>query len=136
PHSNRAEKVPVRIFHREGDETVHVNQKLMPPIDSRFISLGRYRFTKGNQWFVMLSTDGANGHVVADAVQFLPEALADKEIEKKPKGERSEPSGSNLQQLEARLKSLEKNAPERPIAMAVADSDKIADMHVCIRGIV
>src|SRR5262249_26315179 len=29
PHTNRADKVPVRIFHREGDETVHVNQKLM-----------------------------------------------------------------------------------------------------------
>src|SRR4029079_4403411 len=31
---------------------------------------------------------------------------------------------------------LEKSAPERAMAMAVADSDKIADMHVCIRGIV
>jgi hypothetical protein len=137
PHSNRADKVPVRIFHREGDETVHVNQRLMPPIDSRFISLGRYRFTRGSQWFVMLSTDGANGHVVADAVQFLPEAIADKESAQKPRGEGTpEPLGSNLADLESRLKSLEKSAPERPIAMAVADADKIIDMHVCIRGIV
>ncbi|MBI3824152.1 MAG: DUF1553 domain-containing protein, partial [Planctomycetes bacterium] len=136
PHTNRADKVSVRIFHREGDDTVFVNQRLVPPIDSRFISLGRYRFTKGNQWFVMLSTDGANGHVVADAVQFLPEALADKEAPK-PKDERGKPLGSvNLADLEARLKTLEKKAPERPIAMAVADADKIIDMHVCVRGIV
>ncbi len=137
PHANRADKVPVRIFYRDGDETVHVNQKLRPPIDGRFISLGRYRFTKGSQWFVMLSTDGANGHVVADALQFLPEAIADKQEALKPKGEGSEPLGSTaLADLEAQLKSLEKIAPERPIAMAVADGDKIADMHVCIRGIV
>ncbi|MSQ96097.1 MAG: DUF1553 domain-containing protein [Gemmataceae bacterium] len=136
PSSNRADKVPVRIFHREGDDTVFVNQKQRAPIDNRFISLGRYRFTKGNQWFVMLSTEGANGHVVADAVQFLPEAIADKQEALKPKVEPREPLGSNLADLEARLKQLGKSSPERPIAMAVADGDKIGDFHVCIRGIV
>jgi hypothetical protein len=137
PHANRADKVQVRIFHREGDDTVFVNERLMPPIDARFVSLGRYRFTKGNQWFVMLSTDGANGHVVADAVQFLPEALADKELAAKTPKNTKEPTDKlNLADLEARLKQLEKQAPERPMAMAVAEGDKIADMHVCIRGIV
>ena len=138
PSTNRADKVEVRIFHRDGDETVYVNQRQQPPIDGRFISLGRYRFTKGNQWFVMVTTEKANGHVIADAVQFLPEALADKLNETvKPKGERSEPLGSkNLAELESQLKQLEKSAPQRQMAMAVADGDKIADMHVCIRGIV
>ena len=139
PSTNRADKVAIRIFHREGDDTVHINQKLRPPIDGRFVSLGRYRFTKGSQWFVMVTTDGANGHVIADAVQFLPEALADKEGISKPKGEQREPLGSNKQslpELEAKLKQLEKSAPERPMAMAVADGDKIGDFHVCIRGIV
>jgi len=137
PNANRADKVAVRVFHREGDDTVHVNQKLMPPIDGRFISLGRYRFTKGSQWFVMVTTDGANGHVVADAVQFLPEELAkDPPMVKapvQPKGSEKMPS---LAELDARLKQLEKSAPVRPMAMAVSEGDKIADMHVCIRGIV
>jgi hypothetical protein len=138
PNANRANKVEVRVFHRDGDDTVYINQKQMPPIDSRFVSLGRYRFTKGSQWFVMVSTEKANGHVVADAVQFLPEALADKLIAApKPKGDSNEPAGSStLADLEAKLKQLEKSAPERAVAMAVAESDKIADMHVCIRGIV
>jgi hypothetical protein len=137
PNPNRADKVAVRIFHREGDETVYVNQKLMPPIDGRFVSLGQYRFTKGSQWFVMVTTDGANGHVIADAVQFLPEELAKEAPMLKtpiqPKGDDKLP---NLAELESRLKQLEKIAPARPMAMAVADGDKIADMHVCIRGIV
>lgn len=135
PSTNRADKVAVRIFHREGDDTVHVNQKQRPPIDGRFVSLGRYRFTKGSQWFVMVTTDGANGHVIADAVQFLPEALADKPAAKQESP--IEPKGAvDLATLESRLKQLEKSAPERPTAMAVAEGDKIADMHVCIRGIV
>jgi hypothetical protein len=139
PHVNRADKVQVRIFHREGDDTVYVNQKQQPPIDGRFISLGRFRFTKGNQWFVMLSTDGANGHVVADAVQFLPEAIADKQLAAQtPKvSKQSTDVGKlSLAELEAQLKSLEKNTPQRSMAMAVADGDKIGDFHVCIRGIV
>src|SRR5262249_15327699 len=74
PHTNRATRVPVRIFHADGEETVRVTQRLMPPIEGRFVSLGRYRFEQGSQWFVMLSTAGTDGHVVADAVQFLPEA--------------------------------------------------------------
>jgi hypothetical protein len=139
PYANRADKVQVRVFHREGDDTVFVNQKQQPPIDGRFISLGRFRFTKGNQWFVMISTEGANGHVVADAVQFLPEAIADKQLAAQALKEAKEPSlarPANLAELEARLKALEKSAPQRPMAMAVADGDKIGDFHVCIRGIV
>jgi hypothetical protein len=136
PSTNRADKVAVRIFHREGDDTVHVNQKLRPPIDGRFVSLGKYRFTKGSQWFVMVTTEGANGHVIADAVQFLPEELIEKNTAKSG-GERSEPAGSmSLAALEAELKKLEKSAPDRPMAMAVAEGDKIGDFHVCIRGIV
>src|SRR5207245_5770831 len=73
PHENRASNVPVRIFHADGDVTVTVNQRQTPPIDGRWLSLGRYRFEQGMQWFVMVSTDGANGHVIADAVQFLPD---------------------------------------------------------------
>jgi hypothetical protein len=137
PHVNRADKVQVRVFYRDGDETVFVNQRLRPPIDGRFVSLGRYRFTKGNQWFVMVSTDGANGHVVADAVQFLPEALADKQLADRTPKTSKEPSSTgklSLAELDAQLKQLEKKAPERQLAMAVADGDKISDMYVCVRG--
>src|ERR1019366_6301965 len=135
PFANRADKVAVRIFQREGDETVSVNQKQQPPIDGRFVSLGRFRFTKGSQWFVMVSTEGANGHVVADAVQFLPEELAKQQVAARaPKTGTKPATKRSLPELEADLKRLIANAPERPIAMAVADGDKIADFHICIRG--
>src|SRR6185369_11587805 len=53
------------------------------------------------------------------------------------KGEQREPLGSNnVADLEAKLKQLEKSAPARATAMAVAESDKAGDFYVCIRGIV
>src|SRR5262249_19459186 len=135
PHTNRATNVPVRIFHADGEETVHVNERQVPPLDGRFVSLGHYRFEKGNQWFVMLSTEGTNGHVVADAVQFLPE---DAPVEKKPavppgpgaKGLRPAP---HLKRMEAELKRLQASGPERPVAMAVAEA-KGEDCSICVRG--
>jgi hypothetical protein len=145
PHQNRATKVGVRVFHTDGDNTVFVDQRKAPPIDGRWVSLGRYRLEQGNQWFVMLTTEGANGHVVGDAVQFL---IDDDDDDKKPapKATRVSPpvaggkaapvgkGGPTLQELEAQLKKLEQRAPQRPTAMAVADGDKIDDFYVCIRG--
>jgi hypothetical protein len=87
----------------------------------------------------MVTTDGANGHVIADAVQFLSEDdlkhLGSKEEVKdlQPKKEGA-PKGKTLAQLEAELKRLEKLAPERPTAMAVGEGEKIDDFYVCIRG--
>ncbi|MCI0642327.1 MAG: DUF1553 domain-containing protein [Gemmataceae bacterium] len=134
PHTNRATKVPIRVFHADGDETVYVNQQKPPPIDGRFVSLGRYRFEPGNQWFVMISSEKTNGHVVADAVQFLPD-----DVEAKPAvAERTKkdklPADADSQALEAELKRLEKTGPSRHTAMAVADAEKIDDFYVCVRG--
>ena len=68
------------------------------------MSLGKYRFEQGNQWFVMVATDGADGHVIADAVQFLPE---DAVVETK-KAARTKPvqapAPMDLKGLEAELK--------------------------------
>ena len=138
PHANRASKVPVRIFHADGEVTVRVDQRKTPPIDGRFISLGKFRFEAGDQWFVMVSTDGADGFVVADAVQFLSEK--DLAAKHQPEAQAREPANAASsktapsQTLEAQLKALEANGPKRLMAMAVEDAAKVEDCHVCIRG--
>jgi hypothetical protein len=133
PHQNRATKVGLRVFHADGENTVYINQRETPPIDGRFVSLGKYRFEQGNQWFVMVLTEKANGHVVADAVQFLPEDLIE---EKKPAAKKDDAKDSvpDSRALEADLKKLLAQAPERPTAIAVGESDQMIDLHVCIRG--
>jgi Protein of unknown function (DUF1553)/Protein of unknown function (DUF1549)/Planctomycete cytochrome C len=124
---DRASKVAVRVFHTDGDDTIYIDQKKDPDIDGRFVSLGKFHFSKGNQWFVMLSTEGANGLVVADAVQFIPEEPLDL----------AEPSKAPpLKRLEENLRKLIASGPQRPQAMGLADKKKAADAWICIRGIV
>jgi len=71
-HQNRAANVPVRIYHDGGVTEVAVNEQIKPFINSVSISLGSYHFTLGVPAVVEVSNDGANGYVVADAVQFIP----------------------------------------------------------------
>lgn len=72
PNRNRASKVPVVIVHKEGKETVTVNQQKVPPIDGAWVSLGQFHFEKGKAGHVEISNAGVDGFVVIDAVQFLP----------------------------------------------------------------
>jgi hypothetical protein len=134
PHENRANKVAVHVFHTDGDTTVFVNQKKTPPIENRWISLGKFRFEEGSQWYVMVTTEGANGHVVVDAVQFLSEDDLRKTELTAPLPQSGLPDEVKLSRLETELKRLEAAAPERPIAMAVGEGDKIGDTHICVRG--
>jgi hypothetical protein len=70
PHGNRARAVPVTIHHAEGEATVRVDQRKEPPVARAFVSLGAFRF--GVRGVVVVSNAGTTGHVIADAVQFVP----------------------------------------------------------------
>lgn len=72
PNPNRATNVPVTIVHAGGKMTVTVNQQKTPPLDKAFVSLGTFRFEKGKAGYVEISNQDVNGHVIIDAVQWLP----------------------------------------------------------------
>lgn len=69
---NRATNAAVEIRHADGESEVLVNQRKTPPLDERFISLGKFPFQKGEPAAVIVSNRDANGHVIADAVQVIP----------------------------------------------------------------
>jgi len=69
-NGNRATNVPVKIHHADGVAVKTVNQRLKPQIDELFQSLGSYRFADTGR--VEIGTQGTDGHVILDAVQFLP----------------------------------------------------------------
>ncbi len=71
PGENRAENVPVTVFSADGEKLLHVNMRKSPPIEGRWISLGHCRCEAAGQNFVLVANEGTNGHVIADAVQFL-----------------------------------------------------------------
>jgi len=69
-NGNRAKKVPVLIQHADGLATKSVNQQESPRIDGLWSAVGKYRFE--DQAVVTITNEGADGHVVVDAVQLLP----------------------------------------------------------------
>ena len=71
-NGNRATNVPVVIHHAEGDKTVLVNQKKVPPIDKLFVSLGEFDFSADAPAAVTISNKSTDGYVIIDAVQWLP----------------------------------------------------------------
>lgn len=74
PNPNRAANVQVSTQHADGLSSRIVNQRQEPPIDKSFISLGTFRFEAGQPAWVEIKNDGANGHVIADAIQLLPQS--------------------------------------------------------------
>jgi len=70
--NNRAGAVPVTIVHADGADVVRVDQTPPPPLDGLAIALGRFRFTPERPAEVRIANEGTTGHVVADAVQWLP----------------------------------------------------------------
>ncbi len=130
---DRADNVPVTIFHADGEETVRVNQRDTPPIGGRFISLGQYRFEANGEGYVLISNEGTSGFVVVDAVQFIPV----QELAKAQSGaanEVAQKAAAEVKRMEAELKQLREQGPDRPQAMSVRDDDTISDTQIHIRG--
>ncbi len=71
PQGNRASNVLVTIWNAEQTKTVTVDQR-KPPDDKLFQSLGKFRFDPTMPAVIRISTEGANGYVIVDAVQLLP----------------------------------------------------------------
>lgn len=69
--ANRASSVPVTIACADGEKKLSFNQKLKPPIDGRFASLGVFPFTAKAGAVITISNTDTNGYVSVDAVQLL-----------------------------------------------------------------
>ncbi len=71
-NANRATNVPVTVRHARGEATVLVNQKLKPKGDGPFHVVGIFEFVAGRDGWVEIGNAGTDGHVIVDAVQWLP----------------------------------------------------------------
>jgi hypothetical protein len=141
--SNRASAAPIRIVHADGETEVLVDQRRAPPIDGRFVSLGRFRFEKYGDASVTISNRGTSGHVIADAVQWLsgtapasaPTPASDRQAPSSDDpAKRLEDVEAARKELERELADLRKSGPEQPTAIAVVDESEPSDWHVHLRG--
>ncbi|MFO0889236.1 MAG: DUF1553 domain-containing protein [Isosphaeraceae bacterium] len=128
PGSSRSSEVPVTVLSADGETTVRVDMRATPPIDGRYVSLGRFRFEKNGQGFVMIANEGTTGHVTADAVCFVPARMV------VPSGPGKAVADSASPSPEIELKRLKAAGPRRPMAMTVLERPKPGDTQVHIRG--
>ncbi|MFM8579649.1 MAG: FAD-dependent oxidoreductase, partial [Planctomycetaceae bacterium] len=70
PSSNRAARVPVTISLPEGERRIIVDQR--KPSSDGFLVLGQFILSAGLSTSVTVANDDTEGHVVVDAVQFIP----------------------------------------------------------------
>jgi hypothetical protein len=67
-HSNRATNVPVEIVTASGTETVTVNQREQ----GGWVKIATGKFKAGKSGSLTISNKDTNGHVIADAVRWVP----------------------------------------------------------------
>jgi hypothetical protein len=133
---SRDPKVPIHILHADGEEDLTIDQSATPPIDSRFVSLGTFRFEQDGAGFILVSNEGTSGHVTLDAVWLLDEeTLA---AEKQNRATLNSPALTaaltEQTRLDKEIKRLEKTGPQRPETMSVLDDPQPADSPIHIRG--
>ena len=134
--ANRANNVRVVILHADGEDVVYVDQTQVPPIDGRFISLGKFRFEKDGAGYVLITNEGTEKYVTVDALQLLPEKEASAAEAKDDAANPAKGSALKLvRKLEAEMKALKKDAPMRETAMAVREDDQVADVQIRVRGV-
>jgi hypothetical protein len=134
---NRATNVPVTVLHADGENLITVNQRQAPTVAERFVSLGQFRFEKDGAGYVLVSTEGTDGFVVVDALQFVPldgkaavpaaTVAADDPVARK--------GAAELRRLEAELKDVKAKVQARPLAMSVKEAvGEIGDTEIRVRG--
>ncbi len=70
PHANRATNVPVKVVGGGTEVVFTLNQRQEPEIEKVFARLGRIEADGAVS--VTLGNEGTDGHVIIDAVRFLP----------------------------------------------------------------
>lgn len=137
---NRASNAKVVVFSADGEKTLRINQK-QPPEEGIWITLGNFRFEKDGQAFVIVSNNDSDGHVIIDAVQFIPAAedtVLKLASEKPPAAKFTEAKPvvdeKELKSLEKALVGLKAKLETRPRFMTVREKSPAVDIPIHIRG--
>ena len=80
---NRSSKTKVTIHSAAGEQVVHIDQREPSIVDGVPRKLGVFQFNAGQEGTVTISNEGADGFVVIDGLQLLPEQIANAEREGK-----------------------------------------------------
>lgn len=142
---NRSTATLVDVFSAAGQTSVLVNQRQPPPEDGLWYRLGTFRFETDGQAYVMISNQGADGHVMADAVQFLPVPTANRASDSvsaagstdsvtTSEQDRRQALERQIQELESQRRQWQEQLDQQPKYMTVLAKANPTDMPILIRG--
>jgi len=135
---NRAEKVPVVVKSRAGNQTVFLDQTTTPSVAGLFEPIGQFDFEKGGECSVTIETTGTEGrYVLVDAVQFIAvrDLAREQEQLNAATGGESDPLFRMSEgDLKKTLDKLIAELKDKDVAMAPRDAKEPADIHLRIRG--
>ena len=131
--TSRCSRLPITVIHAKGSTTVEIDQR-KTPADGVFADLGTFSFVAGSKAVVTIDAEkSGTGVVIVDALQFLPDTVADVVVSVEEQRQQLE-SSKRLTSLEAALKTHKKAKPNVPKAMGVRDQKEPADWHIHVRG--
>jgi hypothetical protein len=141
---NRASNTLVLVSSADGETIVRVDQRINPPEEAIWVSLGEFRFEKDGQAFVLVSNEESDGHVIVDAIQFLPignetTLLAKKSArtvidQDEKQNESDKRNAIELASLKSERKQVAQTLANRPRYMTIIEKESPANCAIHIRG--
>ncbi len=143
--TNRATNAHVAVHHAGGIAEHRINQQQTGAIGQIFVSLGVYEFAAEKPAAVVISTQGADGKVIADAVRWIPVGSASAGDDTGASFEARQWARLGVERQRTQeerdaiskvVESLKKSAPPAPPrAMTVRDAQRPADTSIRLRGV-
>lgn len=138
--NNRASRVIAIVASADGETEVVIDQRKPAPDAGIWYSLGNFRFEANGQAYVLISNGQTDGHVVLDAVQFLPYGESvesttgnDKVLQAAP-DEQIQSIQQQIKQLEKQISDLDSQLEQRPKYLTVQETGQEIDLPIHIRG--
>ena len=142
---NRSKKTPITVMHADGEQKIYIDQTKPPVILNTFTSVGVFRFDQVERDIVQITTEGTEGHVIADAVRLV--ANEEKNIVSNLSGkaketkhdlvakEKLDEAKNNVEKIKREIKIHKKSQPSKVAkVLSVREQKKTGSWHIHLRG--
>ena len=141
---NRSKKTPITVMHADGEQKIYIDQTKPPAILDTFTSVGVFRFEQIERDVVQITTEGTEGHVIADAIRLV--AIENKDgapnFSKKPKetdhhlvAQKKLEAQKNVDKIKREIELHKKSQPAKVAkVMSVREQKKTGNWHIHLRG--
>ena len=141
---NRSKKTPITVMHADGEQKIYIDQTKPPAILDTFTSVGVFRFELIERDVVQITTEGTEGHVIADAIRLV--AIENKDgapnFSKKPKetdhhlvAQKKLEAQKNVDKIKREIELHKKSQPPKVAkVLSVREKKKTGNWHIHLRG--